>query len=747
MTLWCDRDHQHCQLEGQMPGFGRARTSDLEDYQPTLAAVLASCLAALNFPLDGILRLLSMRRMPFMGRSPSWWRITKPKQSVQCSVFIEILDIQRRWLLLKCWNPEVPPRPFSTWPDLSWPRRYFAATAAWKPSVACCAVLAPHSSINFFVERWDEWWFIKPLDRSQQAVEICEIKCWCAPEVSSNWCTTRSSDHLHVWRSSGSSARSIQPRRLLDIAHQQESFWRRGDALPHLGLALISFAACGEIKPFSWSSSCSASRGQHRVCGSFLAYDVESQLLLEGHFADLRSFLGTNSHHWCESALRLLPQKCHQPWCGRQAQVEGIGGVLRWISSERQFGDGFTKIAARQLLADRIRHSAIKFTFDPGYTASKKKTAVQRAKSRNEFTTTTSHNQTSPYNNAADDDVPVNVMPPASDGVDENDLVPETNLVRETNAAFENVLFSEDFAAVEYAMMAAYAAVPDETFPRPSRVVRPIFQVPPCSGFAGDFWRLWISAIWFWFWNFWTVRCNWRVCSPRCRQVMVATADFPGRVFGLVFWNQCFGLATRYTTSATAPARSWEQFDGADARQAKTYWQIGCCWRQQRGSSIWIQSARRIAWAWPCSRSTGGSTSSWSTWPRVSGTSCSESVSYHLCALWPLLAFLTRMWSSSELCPVDRSKPTLCLNGHLPPHVQNEHTGTRLAEDCKEFFAADGPRESYINTIMYEEPDMWLLNFIFSTLFIPCRLHSMQRMFAVTCRGIHVSSISLVIWP
>jgi hypothetical protein len=30
-------------------------------------------------------------------------------------------------------------------------------------------------------------------------------------------------------------------------------------------------------------------------------------------------------------------------------QVEGIGGVLRWISSERQFGDGFTKMAARQL--------------------------------------------------------------------------------------------------------------------------------------------------------------------------------------------------------------------------------------------------------------------------------------------------------------------------------------------------------------------------------------------------------------
>jgi hypothetical protein len=50
MTLRCDRGHQHCQLEGQMPGFGRARTSYLEDYQPTLAAVLASCLAAPEVP-------------------------------------------------------------------------------------------------------------------------------------------------------------------------------------------------------------------------------------------------------------------------------------------------------------------------------------------------------------------------------------------------------------------------------------------------------------------------------------------------------------------------------------------------------------------------------------------------------------------------------------------------------------------------------------------------------------------------
>ena len=72
-------------------------------------------------------------------------------------------------------------------------------------------------------------------------------------------------------------------------------------------------------------------------------------------------------------------------------QIESVGGTLRWISSERQFGDGFTKISARQLLADRLRHGAVKFTFDPGYTASKKKTAAQRAQSRTEFAKPSKH--------------------------------------------------------------------------------------------------------------------------------------------------------------------------------------------------------------------------------------------------------------------------------------------------------------------------------------------------------------------
>ncbi|CAK9008681.1 unnamed protein product [Durusdinium trenchii] len=54
-------------------------------------------------------------------------------------------------------------------------------------------------------------------------------------------------------------------------------------------------------------------------------------------------------------------------------QVESFGGRLKWVSSERQYGDGLTKLSARQLLADRLRHGSIKYTWDPTYTAAKKK--------------------------------------------------------------------------------------------------------------------------------------------------------------------------------------------------------------------------------------------------------------------------------------------------------------------------------------------------------------------------------------
>eukprot|EP00435_Cladocopium_sp_Y103_P073661 s421_g44.t1 len=41
----CDGSHQHCRLEGSSPGTGR-RTQFMENYQPTMAGILAACLMA-----------------------------------------------------------------------------------------------------------------------------------------------------------------------------------------------------------------------------------------------------------------------------------------------------------------------------------------------------------------------------------------------------------------------------------------------------------------------------------------------------------------------------------------------------------------------------------------------------------------------------------------------------------------------------------------------------------------------------
>ena len=65
--------------------------------------------------------------------------------------------------------------------------------------------------------------------------------------------------------------------------------------------------------------------------------------------------------------------------------LQSLGGFLRWHSSERQFADGLTKESTRQLLADRLRHHRLKFTWDPTYQASKRKDLQTRLQSQNEF--------------------------------------------------------------------------------------------------------------------------------------------------------------------------------------------------------------------------------------------------------------------------------------------------------------------------------------------------------------------------
>ena len=54
-------------------------------------------------------------------------------------------------------------------------------------------------------------------------------------------------------------------------------------------------------------------------------------------------------------------------------RMAASGTTWKWVSSERQYADGLTKIQARQLLADRLRNATIVRKHDPNFVAMKKK--------------------------------------------------------------------------------------------------------------------------------------------------------------------------------------------------------------------------------------------------------------------------------------------------------------------------------------------------------------------------------------
>jgi hypothetical protein len=59
-------------------------------------------------------------------------------------------------------------------------------------------------------------------------------------------------------------------------------------------------------------------------------------------------------------------------------KLKASGTVWKWVSSERQYADGLTKMAARQLWADRLRATTICLRHDPDFVAAKKKDATVR---------------------------------------------------------------------------------------------------------------------------------------------------------------------------------------------------------------------------------------------------------------------------------------------------------------------------------------------------------------------------------
>ena len=63
-----------------------------------------------------------------------------------------------------------------------------------------------------------------------------------------------------------------------------------------------------------------------------------------------------------------------------------LGGILKWMRSNRQIADGLTKESARTLMASRLRHQQLKLTWDPEYEVMKKKTKTEKVKALSETT-------------------------------------------------------------------------------------------------------------------------------------------------------------------------------------------------------------------------------------------------------------------------------------------------------------------------------------------------------------------------
>ena len=134
-------------------------------------------------------------------------------------------------------------------------------------------------------------------------------------------------------------------------------------------------------------------------------------------------------------------------------RMQDIGGSLRWVSSERQLGDGFTKESARALLAARLRHGRIKLTWDPSYTAAKRKTKAERHKAIAEST-----------EHYRPEEPPDFDKPAQNEHTVENELSPDTKNTQEFFDALEDSGEPENTELCEYVHFAQNNPAPTYVF-------------------------------------------------------------------------------------------------------------------------------------------------------------------------------------------------------------------------------------------------------------------------------------------
>ena len=152
---------------------------------------------------------------------------------------------------------------------------------------------------------------------------------------------------------------------------------------------------------------------------------------------------------------------------------------MRWVSSDRQLADGLTKASMRQTLADKLRHAKIKFLYDPGYVAAKKKTLEEKREELESSTKTRKQKHSKNVKKPKNDFQPENAEAPENDLIpakgdltaelftdeefkmDEEHDVAQYDLVPQNAQAPVNVCYAQSFAVVKYvnARRASHGAV------------------------------------------------------------------------------------------------------------------------------------------------------------------------------------------------------------------------------------------------------------------------------------------------
>ena len=138
-------------------------------------------------------------------------------------------------------------------------------------------------------------------------------------------------------------------------------------------------------------------------------------------------------------------------------RLQDLGGTMKWISSERQFADSLTKDATKQLLANRLPYRRIKFTWDPEYQASKKKSLPDRNASRDEFSMERPDQQEAGRRLENEDDELMKVVPEQVP-VEAYVMVANTKDVIKYVDAVAEMTATEDAAVLKYEYPASHGA-------------------------------------------------------------------------------------------------------------------------------------------------------------------------------------------------------------------------------------------------------------------------------------------------